>query len=244
MSRESPRWRRRVLRLLMVLGLLLLAFVVAGASYLWSLPVVGDAPARVTRILSEHQAPADPMPPPRRLGEAVVAVEDEHFYSNVVFNTFDGAARAGIATLRRRGDPGGSTIAQQLAKQLWPQAPGLSATLQEIGLGVKLSVAFSKPRILSMYLNAVYYGHGYYGDTAAAKGYFGVPPDRLSWAEASLLAGLLQAPSDYDPFEHLALAKERQRHVLSQLVVNHDLTPAEAAAAYAARLPLRGGSPG
>jgi membrane carboxypeptidase/penicillin-binding protein len=66
-----------------------------------------------------------------------------------------------------------------------------------------------------------------------------VGPDHLDWARAALLAGLPEAPSDYDPLEHLHLAKLRQRHVLDQLVVNHYLTPAQANAAYAAPLGLR-----
>ena len=75
-----------------------------------------------------------------------------------------------------------------------------------------------------MYLNVVYYGHGYWGDVAAARGYFGKTPYTLDWAQASLLAGLPQAPSAYDPLEHLELSKERQRHVLDRLVVNDYLT--------------------
>ena len=104
--------------------------------------------------------------------------------------------------------------------------------LREIGLGVKLSLHYSKPEILAMYLNAVYYGHGFWGSEAAARGYFGVAPERLDWAEAAMLAGLPQAPSAYDPTQHLALAKRRQHHVLEQLVINHVLTPAEAEAAF------------
>ena len=181
-----------------------------------------------------------PLPVPAKLAAAVVAVEDEHFYSNVFVNVFDGAARAAIASLHAGGDPGRSTIAQQLAKQLYATSSDFGATLEQIGLGVKLALSYSKPEILDMYLNAIYYGNGYWGDVAAAKGYFGVNPDELTWAEASLLAGLPQAPSAYDPILHFALAKLRQRHVLDQLVANHYLSSAEADAAYTAALPLRG----
>jgi penicillin-binding protein 1A len=73
---------------------------------------------------------------------------------------------------------------------------------------------------------------------AAARGYFHTTPDRLDWAEAALLAGLPQAPSTYDPLEHLAVARQRQLHVLDRLVVNHYLTRAQANAAYRERLPL------
>jgi membrane peptidoglycan carboxypeptidase len=147
--------------------------------------------------------------------------------------------RAGITSLQRSGDPGGSTIAQQLAKQLFPAPNGFGTSLEDFALGIKLSLSFPKPEILQMYLNAIYYGNGYWGDVAAARGYFGTSPDRLSWAEASMLAGLPQAPSAYDPLHHLALAKRRQHHVLHELVATHVLTAAQAVAAYRAPLPLR-----
>ncbi|HWD74845.1 MAG TPA: transglycosylase domain-containing protein [Solirubrobacteraceae bacterium] len=86
--------------------------------------------------------------------------------------------------------------------------------------------------------NVVYYGNGSWGVQQASEGYFNTAPSHLTWGEASMLAGLLQAPSAYDPLEHYTLARERQRHVLSQLVVNHYLTRAEATTAFNARLPL------
>jgi penicillin-binding protein 1A len=219
-----------------VLAAAILVVVLAGVSFELALPSVSNAPSRVMAILRSHHGTMDGLPLPVKLADAVVAVEDEHFYSNVFLNVFDGAARAGLATLRRRGDPGGSTIAQQLAKILYPHGAGLGGTLEEIGVGVKLSLTFSKPQILDMYLNAVYYGNGYWGEAAAARGYFGVRPRQLSWAEASMLAGLPQAPSAYDPVRHFGLAKQRQRHVLNQLVSNHLLTREAADAAYRAPL--------
>jgi membrane peptidoglycan carboxypeptidase len=84
-----------------------------------------------------------------------VAVEDEHFYSDPVVNEFEGIARAGVATLHSRSDPGGSTIPQQLAKQLYGSGIGFCSTLAEVGLGLKLSFAFSHDQVLVMYLNAV-----------------------------------------------------------------------------------------
>ncbi len=228
-----------VLRVVAVVAVVGMASVMAGIGYELSLPGVGDAQARVAAIVHDHGGEVAALPLPTKLAESVVAVEDEHFYSNVFLNVFDGAARATLATIRREGDPGGSTIAQQLAKQLYPHGPGLAGTLEEIGLGVKLSLSYSKPEILDMYLNAIYYGNGYWGDVAAARGYFGRSPDALSWAQASLLAGLPQAPSAYDPIHHLRLARERQRHVLDQLVANHYLSSAQARAAYRAPLGLR-----
>jgi penicillin-binding protein 1A len=218
-----------------VLGI---ALVLAGLGYELSLPSVAGAPVKVAAIVRAHGGELGHLPLPTKLAEAEVAVEDEHFYSNVLLDVFDGAARATLTALHSSGDPGGSTIAQQLAKQLYPSSPSFAGTLEQVGLGLKLSLSYSKPRILEMYLNAIYYGNGYWGYLSAARGYFGVASDELNWAEASLLAGLPQAPSDYDPVLHFALAKQRQLQVLDQLVANHVLTGLQAQTAYKAPLPL------
>jgi penicillin-binding protein 1A len=225
------RRRRRALRSAGYLAAAAAALGIAGGIYLCTLPGVGDAEARVRAILAAHGGTAGPTPPPVRLGRAVVAVEDENFYSNVAVDTIDGAGRAGLALLQQGGDPGGSTIGQQLAKTIYPHDGGLGGTLEEIGLAVKLSLHYSKDRLLNMYLNSIYYGRGYWGDVAAAHGYFGASPRRLSWGQASLLAGLPQAPSAYDPERHPRLARLRQLHVLDQLVDNGDLSRARAGAA-------------
>jgi membrane peptidoglycan carboxypeptidase len=216
-----------------------LALLVVGVVYLESLPGVGDAEARVRTILLAHHGVRSGLPPPARLAAAVVAVEDQHFYSNFAVNILDGAGRAALAALHTSGDPGGSTIAQQLAKQLYGKGSGLGSTLREIGLAVKLSLSYSKPMIMSMYLNAIYYGNGYWGDEQAAYGYFHTSPYRLDWAEAAMLAGLPQAPSAYDPIDHFALAKQRQQHVLEQLAATHMLTVEQANSVYHEVLPLR-----
>ncbi len=216
-----------------------LGLLVGGLVYLSSLPEIGDAPERVQRILSEHHGiPGGPIPP-AKLAAATVAVEDENFYENFVINMFDGAGRAALATLGTNGDPGGSTIPQQLAKVLYVKGDGVEATLEAIGLGIKLSLHYSRAQILNMYLNSVYYGSGYWGEVAAARGYFGVSPASLSWGEAAMLAGLPQAPSAYDPRRHFKLAKLRQHHVLDQLADNQILSNARAEAIFGQPLRLR-----
>jgi membrane peptidoglycan carboxypeptidase len=207
--------------------------------YTLSLPGVGDATARVEHILALHHGTAARWPPPHKLGAAVVAVEDEHLYSGFLINVLDGAGRATLATVAGSSDPGGSTISQQLAKVLYGRGNGLGAKLSEIGVGIKLSLRYTPSQILVMYLNAVYYGNGYWGDVAATRGYFHTTPDALNWAEAAMLAGFLQAPSAYDPLQHYSLAKQRQRHVLDQLVANHELTREQANSAFRMSLPVR-----
>jgi len=218
---------------------LLLAFLLAAAVYVAMLPSVGDAQAKTAAIVRAHHGRFSSLPVPAKLAAAVVSVEDEHFYSNVAVNVLAGAGRAALATLHGNGDPGGSTIAQQLAKLLYGKGSGLGAKLQEVGLGVKLTMRYSRAQVLAMYLNANYYGNGYWGYADAAHGYFGVDPGHLDWAEAGMLAGLLQAPSAYDPLHHYVVGKERQLHVLDQLMANGHLSAAGARRAYAERLPLR-----
>lgn len=233
------RARRRLKLLALSVAGLALALVVSGAICLLVLPGVGNAGARVRAILATHGGTVEPAPPPSRLADAAVAMEDEHFYANVAVNIADGAGRAALATLQGGGDPGGSTIDQQLAKLLYPHGGGLGGTLEEIGLAVKLSLDYSSGDILSMYLNAAYFGNGYWGEAAAARGYFGVSPRRLTWAQAAMLAGLLQAPSAYDPVRHPRVARARQRQVIDQLVDNHYLAPARGRAVLAEPLGLR-----
>jgi membrane peptidoglycan carboxypeptidase len=231
-------WLRRHRRLSLVLGAAV-AILAAALVFLATLPGVGDAESRVDAILARHGGRALAPPPPERLAIAVVSTEDENFYDNVFFNVASGAGRAAVAAVGTSEDPAGSTIAQQLAKQLYPHGGGVVGTLEEIGLGVKLSLAYSHEQVLTMYLNSIYYGDGFWGAVAAARGYFGVSPRRLTWGEASLLAGLPQAPSAYDPLRDLPLARLRQRHVLDQLVANGHLSASAADAAFREPLPLR-----
>ncbi|MGH2910274.1 MAG: biosynthetic peptidoglycan transglycosylase [Solirubrobacteraceae bacterium] len=233
------RWRHRRALRRVVAGLLLLgvAILAAAAGGVASLPSVGDAPRRARAILRVHHE-RGPMVVPARLATAVIATEDEHFDEDVVLNVATGIGRAGVAVLQGQANPGGATIDQQLAKALYGQRGGVLGMLRQIGLGVKLGASYSHHEILAMYLNVNYYGNGFWGVRQAAEGYFHTAPGRLSWAEAAMLAGLLQAPSAYDPLAHPAAARARQRHVLSQLVANRDLTAGQAAAAARARPPL------
>jgi membrane peptidoglycan carboxypeptidase len=229
---------RFVLRTIATLLLLVVVLLVAGCVYVVTLPSVSAARQQTAQLMAIHHEQAG-MPVPSRLAAAVIATEDEHFGDNVVLNVATGAARAGLDVLSGGSNPGGATIDQQLAKRLYGDGGGIGGTLRQIGLGIKLGLHWSHRQVLAMYLNVNYYGSDLWGVRQAAEGYFGVAPARLTWSEASMLAGLLQAPSAYDPLDHLALAKERQQHVLAQLVANRKLTQGQAASAYRAKLPLR-----
>lgn len=240
-NRRALARRRRIAVVSAVLFGLLLILAAAGCVYLLTLPGIGDAEQRAERILREHGGTPVALPPPAKLAAATVSVEDENFYSSAFVDVVKGVGRAAFASLETSEDPGGSTIAQQLAKRLYPHSGGLAGTLEEIGLGVKLSLRYSHDQVLAMYLDSIYYGHGYWGAVAAARGYFDTGVRELTWGEDAILAGLPQAPSAYDPLHHPAAARERERHVLDQLVVNGHLGAAAANRAFHEPLPLRPG---
>ena len=141
---------------------------------------------------------------PKDLANAVVAVEDSRFYKHAGVDLI-GIARA-LFTNLREGDTvqGGSTITQQVAKNLFlhPRKT-LARKLEELALAVLLEARYSKEQILELYLNSSYFGEGAYGVESAARTYFGKTVSELSLGESSLLAGLLQAPSAYSPYKHL-----------------------------------------
>lgn len=206
----------------------------------WPLtPSVADAEQRIATRLAAHGA-VDPhvLPVPDRVGVAIIATEDSRFRSHWGVDAL-GVLRAVLHLAGRSQDSGGATLDQQLAKNLWTGDGGLLVKAAQVELAFKLEASYSKDQILQMYLAEVYFGHGFYGLDMAARGYFGVAPAALTWAQASLLAGLVQAPSAYDPYAHLDLAKQRQRHVLDRLVATHRLTTQEADQAFQAALVLR-----
>lgn len=225
--RRRPRSRRVVRRLLIAVLAALAAGIVALAAGWSATPPVDDAPRLVAAQLADHHAPALSGPVPARVAAALIATEDSRFYGNPGVD-YIGVLRAPFGAVTGQ-DQGGSTLEQQLAKNLYGHgATGPAAQAAQVVLALKLDQAFSKQQILRMYLDDGYYGAGLYGLTAATRGYFGKEPGQLSWAQASLLAGLFQAPSAYDPLTHPAAARARQAHVLDRLVAQHVLSRADA----------------
>src|SRR5438552_11089850 len=156
---------------------------------------------------------------PKSLRDAIIATEDRRFYSHWGVDPI-GIGRAVVQNYRRgRIVEGGSTITQQLAKVLFLTADkSLERKLKEAVLALELERRYSKDRILEMYLNPVYFGHGAYGVEAAARTYFGKSVSELTVREAALLAGLPRAPSSYSPFDHANAAKRRRELVLRRMV--------------------------
>ena len=233
-----PRWLRRVL--ITVLTVALVA-VLAFATMLLVTPSVSTAPSLAQAFDRAHGAayPGPQVPP--RFAAALVSTEDHRFYSEPGFDPI-AVGRVIIGRVTGQPDQGGATLYQQLAKMLYtPGGSGVDVEAEQIFLGIKLDLSYSKAQILRMYADVAYFGHGYYGLAEASCGYFGVTPAGLSWAQAALLAGLVQGPSADNPIGHYRVARARETHVLGRLAATGALTPAQAARAYRAPLHIVGG---
>ena len=231
--RPGRRWRR-LLRavVLSVTPLVLLAVVVFGGLLLVT-PSVGNARALAHAQDSSHHAVYPGPPVPARFAAALVATEDHRFASEPGIDPI-AVGRVIVARLTGRGDQGGATLYQQLAKVLYTQGrTGLAVEAEQVALAVKLKFSYSGAEILRLYAGVVYFGHGFYGLAAASCGYFGTPADRLSWPQAALLAGLVQGPSADDPLLYPHRARAREQHVIGRLTATGALRRAQTAAALA-----------
>ena len=156
---------------------------------------------------------------PPYLPKAFIAIEDRRFYSHWGVDPL-GIGRAVLRNvLKRGGMEGGSTITQQLAKNLFlTQERTLSRKIQEAILAVWLEHRYSKDQILELYLNRVYFGSGAYGVEAAARKYFGRPASETTLQEAAILAGLMKAPTKLAPNRNPDAAAERATQVILAMV--------------------------
>jgi penicillin-binding protein 1A len=210
--------------------------VLAFAGLLLVTPSAGNAQALARAQDQAHHVPYPGPPVPPRFAAALVATEDHRFYSEPGIDVF-AIGRVGLSYLTGHGDTGGATLYQQLAKQLYTGGrSGASEDAEQVAVAVKLYRDYSRQQILQMYADVVYFGNGSYGLEAASCGYFGVQPAGMSWPQAALLAGLVQAPSVDDPLINPANARAREVHVIGRLVATGNLTQGRANAALAVPL--------
>lgn len=224
------------------------AWLVVGGGYLYSttrhLPSVNhlvttmdsspsslvyDASGQVIARLGRpdhHLTPINAISP--NMKTAIVAIEDHSFYHNPGFDLRSIARAAWVDLVHHSAVQGASTITEQLAKDLYlSDQKSLKRKIQEFVIGLDLAHRYSKAEILDMYLNEVYFGQGADGIRAAAHVYFDTTPAKLSLAQATMLAGLPQAPSLYDPLVNPKLAKARQAQVVAALVRYDGMSAAE-----------------
>lgn len=172
--------------------------------------------------------PADLDSLPDYVPAAFIAIEDRRFYNHPGFDPI-GMARAMVTNMRAgRVVQGGSTLTQQLAKNLFlTPDQNMRRKVQELMLAVWLEMKFSKKEILALYLNRVYFGAGAYGIEAASQRYFDKSAKNLTVGEAALLAGLLKAPSRYSPVSESERAAARATVVLNEMEESGVITAAQ-----------------
>jgi len=242
--RGRRRWRRVVRRLRRLLAIVIALGVLAtvmsvGLSLIT--PSVANAPALARALAHAHHAPYPGPPVPKQFAAALIATEDHRFYMEQGIDPL-AIVRVAYGSLTGQPDQGGSTLYQQLARMLYtPGGSGVAAEAEQMTLGVKLAFSYSRAEVLQMYAEVAYFGSGYYGLDEASCGYFGVPPAGLGLPQAALLAGLMPAPSIYDPVTHLASARAREAHVLGRLVALGVAHPSPADRAFRQPAPCQPG---
>jgi penicillin-binding protein 1A len=177
---------------------------------------------------------------PKLLINAYLAAEDRRFYEHGGLD-FYGLGRAVVTNVKNYGSgrspQGASTITQQVAKNfLLTSEQKLERKLKEAILAIRIEKAYSKDRILELYLNEIYLGIGSYGVAAAGLNYFGKELDKLNIEEVAYLATLPKAPNNYHPFRHKQKALDRRNWIIDQMADNGFIKPEEAKAARAADL--------
>ncbi|WP_426450108.1 transglycosylase domain-containing protein [Paenibacillus sp. S-38] len=193
---------------------------------------------RVAQLSSSKLVPVPLTQVPEHLRNAVIAVEDRRFYEHKGFDLWS-ISRALLRDLQVGSmKEGGSTITQQLAKNLFLESDKtLTRKVKELGYAVKINFTYSKDEILELYLNSIYMGEGRYGVEGAAQQYFGKSVKDLSLEECALLAGLPKAPTTYSPMKNPDKSLERRNLVLSLMKEQNFIS--EAAYTEAAARPIK-----
>ena len=163
--------------------------------------------------------------------KAVVAVEDHRYYSHGAVD-FIGILRAIVTNTKNKElQEGGSTITQQVAKNMYlieDDSNVIKRKIAELFLSIELQEKYSKDEILELYANIIYFGNNYYGINEACQGYLHKSPKEMNLAESTMMAGIPNAPSVYAPTVNKDLCKKRQQKVIKEMVKNKVISQEEA----------------
>ena len=201
-------------------------------------PSASQATSLAAGQAAEHHIAYPGPPVPQYFAEALVATEDHRFYADPGVDPL-ALFRVAASWMTGHTDGGGSTLDQQLAKNLYTSGhSSFPQIIEQVVLAVKLNRGYSRAEILRLYAEIAYYGHGYYGLQAASCGYFGREPGQLTVVQAAMLAGAVNAPTYDDPLVYPARARARLVHVIDRMAAVGYLTKAQQDAALAAPLGL------
>lgn len=251
-KRESKQRFKNRMRLLKFFGLLVITLLIYLSYCFFTLPDINEAVSRTrqpsTTIIAENGNEVQTFGTvysevirseelPQYVIDAIVFTEDRRFYGHFGFDIIS-FTRAMIANVfAGRYAQGGSTITQQVAKNLFlTSQKSIKRKTQELLLAFWLEHKFSKEQILTLYLNRVYLGAGTYGIEAASQKYFQKSSRDLNLLEAAIIAGMLKAPSRYNPIASKERTMERAKVVLQNMVSNRTITPEERDEALTMRL--------
>lgn len=218
-SEVTMKILKKILIVLLILFIIALSIVfIIGFSYYSNTLKEKPLISRVEEVTSKENYTSFNKLPQNYIN-AVIAVEDHRYYSHGAIDPI-GIARAFYTNIRDgEFDEGGSTITQQVAKNIvFNQDKNIVRKLGEIFAAHDLEKNYSKDEIFALYVNSSYFGDGYYCIYDASMGYYNKPPQDLNLSETSMLAGVPNAPSVYAPTVNPDLAKKRQKHVLNKMV--------------------------
>lgn len=209
---------KKLIKLILILSILFLSIVVALGYFKYKNATSQTSLTEIVTDIREdqHYKPHDEISPD--FLDAIVAIEDHRFYKHGPVD-FISLIRATIAnTIQKDIVQGGSTLTQQVAKNLYfNNDPSYIRKIAELFVARDLEKKYSKDEVLELYVNIIYYGDGNYGIYEASQNYFGKQPINLNYDEATLLAGLPQAPSSYALSNNYDRAKKRQQEVINAL---------------------------
>ena len=231
MAMKVLRWIRNTVLLLMALCLCVVGAVVFMGWNMYTRALEAVPLDQRVKQVREQESFTSFDELPDTYVDAVIAAEDHRFFDH---NGIDPIAigRAVVNDIKAMSFvEGGSTITQQLAKNLYfSQEKELARKVAEVFMAFHLEANYSKEEILELYVNSIYFGNGCYDVASASQSYFGVEPDQMNENQCTLLAGIPNAPSVYDLTLNPDLAQQRQRQVVEMMVKHEYLTTDEALA--------------
>ena len=210
-----------ILILILIIAFILVCCLIYGYFYYQELTKKTSLKDKVEEVKSEYTyVKIDEVP--KDYKNAVVAVEDRRYYSHGPVD-YIGLARALVINIKSKElQQGGSTITQQVAKNLYlmedKESDSVRKKFCELFLANELEKEYSKDEILELYMNIIYFGNGYYGIKEACNGYLKKNPIDMNLAESTMMAGIPNAPSVYAPTVNKDLCKDRQKKVISSMV--------------------------
>lgn len=219
----------RILLVLIVLVMLVTGFFAVKGAIMWNDSKKGLSITQAVQNIREDEEFVKFEELPQFYIDAVISVEDRRFFKHNGISV-KSIVRAALYDIKTKSlEQGGSTITQQLAKNVWfSEEKRLERKFAEVWAAFDLEKAFSKNEIFELYVNTIYFGSNYYGIGEAAQGYFGKEPSELSDYECAMLSGLPNAPSVYSLDESPELAKQRLSQVLDSMTANKVLSEEKA----------------